>query len=55
MIKVDDCKNMTDIRIAIDEIDNDIVKSISLRSKYVQKASGFKTSEKAVRDTERVK
>jgi isochorismate pyruvate lyase len=55
MIKFDDCKNMTDIRVAIDEIDNNIVNSISLRSKYVKKASEFKTSEKDVRDTERVK
>lgn len=55
MFKPLDCKNMNDIREAIDSIDENIVKLISKRAKYVQKASEFKQSEIAVRDEKRVK
>jgi len=55
MFKSMDCKNMNDIREAIDSIDENIVKLISQRAKYVQKASEFKQSEIAVRDEKRVK
>jgi len=55
MFKPKNCKNMNDIREAIDSIDENIVKLISQRAKYVQKASEFKQSEIAVRDEKRVK
>jgi len=55
MLKPMDCKNMNNIRDAIDTIDEDIVKLIANRSKYVQKASEFKKDKKAVQDKERVK
>jgi isochorismate pyruvate lyase len=55
MLKPMDCKNMDDIRYAIDIIDEDIVNLIAKRSKYVQKASSFKKDAIAVQDKERVK
>ena len=55
MFKPKNCKNMNDIRDAIDNIDENIVKLISKRAKYVHKASEFKQSEIAVRDEKRVK
>jgi len=55
MFKPMDCKNMNDIREAIDSIDENIVKLISKRAKYVQKASEFKKSEIAVQDKKRVR
>ncbi len=55
MKEVDNCKNMTDIREAIDTIDNEIVALISSRAKYVKAAAKFKKDEKAVRDSQRVK
>ena len=55
MFKPMDCKNMNDIRDAIDNIDENIVKLISKRAKYVHKASEFKKDEIAVQDTKRVK
>jgi len=55
MFKPMDCKNMNDIREAIDSIDENIVKLISKRAKYVHKASEFKKSEIAVQDKKRVK
>ena len=54
MIEPKQCKNMSDIRNAIDELDNDIVKLISKRSEYVIEASKFKKNETAVRDADRV-
>lgn len=55
MLQPKDCKNMKHIRDAIDTIDNEIVKLIAIRAKYVYKASEFKTSKGAVKDCKRVK
>jgi len=49
-----DCINMTEIRAAIDIIDNQIVELIACRSKYVKEAAKFKKDEKAVKDSNRV-
>nr|AAU82152.1 hypothetical protein GZ11A10_7 [uncultured archaeon GZfos11A10] len=49
-----DCINMTEIRTAIDSIDNQIVELIDSRSKYVKEAAKFKKDEKAVTDSNRV-
>jgi len=54
MIKAKDCISIADIRTAIDEIDNDIVQSISKRSEYVKEASRFKKDQNAVKDSDRV-
>jgi len=54
MIEPKKCKDMNDIRSAIDEIDADIVKMISKRSEYVYEASKFKKDETAVKDSNRV-
>ncbi len=37
-----ECKNMEDIREAIDNIDNNIVELIAKRSNYVHEAAKFK-------------
>ena len=55
MIEVEECKNMNDIRYAIDELDSNIIKLMSQRLKYVRKASNFKKDETDVRDSNRVK
>ncbi|MFV9629772.1 MAG: chorismate mutase [Methanosarcinales archaeon] len=49
-----DCINMTEIRTAIDIIDNQIVELIASRSKYIKEAAKFKKDEKAVTDSNRV-
>lgn len=54
MIEPKKCKDMDDIRFAIDEIDANIVKLISKRSEYVHEASKFKKDETAVKDSSRV-
>lgn len=54
MIEPKQCKDMNDIRTAIDEIDNNIVQLISKRSQYVCEASKFKKDEIAVKDSTRV-
>lgn len=54
MIEPKQCKDMNDIRNAIDEIDNNIVQLISKRSEYVYEASKFKKDETAVKDSTRV-
>lgn len=55
MITANECKNMTEIREAIDEIDSKIVELISQRSDYVKNAAKFKTSEASVKAVDRVK
>ena len=55
MIEVKQCKNMNDIRCAIDELDGNIIKLMSERLKYVREASRFKKDEVAVRDSNRVR
>jgi len=55
MKKVKECKNMQDIRFAIDQIDKKIVESIALRAEYVHEAAKFKNSESEVKDDDRVK
>ncbi len=54
MIEPKKCKDMNDIRCAIDKIDANIVKLISKRSRYVHEASKFKKNETAVKDSSRV-
>lgn len=54
MKDVNDCKDMLDIRDAIDSIDNDIVRLISQRSQYVHAAAKFKKSDVEVKDKDRV-
>ncbi len=54
MIKTEDCTSITDVRMAIDEIDNNIVQLISKRSEYVKKASRFKKDKNMVKDSNRV-
>ncbi len=49
-----ECSGMIDIREAIDSIDRDIVSLIAKRTEYVHKASKFKKSETAVKDSGRV-
>ena len=55
MKEPDQCKNMADIREAIDHIDQEIVRNIAFRAQYVKAAARFKTSEHAVKDEDRVK
>ena len=50
----EECKNINDIREAIDNIDRQIVELIAKRSKYVHKAAQFKTSTETVKAEDRV-
>lgn len=51
----DQCNDMTDIRTAIDQIDQSIIQQLSLRYTYVQAASKFKKDVAAVKAPERFK
>ena len=54
MIKPNECQDMGDIRSAIDELDNNIIKMMSQRLSYVREASRFKKDETDVRDKNRI-
>ncbi|MDA3898909.1 MAG: chorismate mutase [Spirochaetes bacterium] len=54
MIEPENCTNMNDIRVAIDQIDKEIVEKIALRAKYVSAAAKYKNNETEVRDSKRV-
>ena len=53
-MKINQCKNIGEIRSNIDRIDNEIVKLISERSQYVKQAAKFKTNTDAVKAPKRV-
>ncbi|OZI08484.1 isochorismate-pyruvate lyase [Siphonobacter sp. BAB-5385] len=48
-----DCQNMTDIRTAIDRLDQEVIDRWALRFEYIKAAAQFKTDETAVRAPER--
>ncbi|WP_293310430.1 isochorismate lyase [Pedobacter sp. UBA5917] len=47
------CKNINEIRLAIDAIDLQVIQLIGKRFKYVKAASKFKVNEEAVKAPER--
>ena len=49
------CKNIDEIRSAIDAIDLEVIQLIGKRFKYVKAASKFKVNEEAVKAPERFK
>lgn len=49
-----DCRDLGDIRIAIDRIDHDIIQALGLRMRYVKAASAFKPDEGAIPAPDRV-
>jgi isochorismate pyruvate lyase len=55
MIEPKECQDMGDIRNAIDELDQNIIKLMSKRLEFVREASRFKKDERAVRDINRVR
>jgi len=52
-IEPENCSNMDDIRVEIDNMDRDIISILGKRFEYVKAASKFKTSESSVRAPER--
>ncbi len=48
-----DCNSLSDVRSAIDHVDEQIVALLGLRADYVRAAARFKTSESAVAAPER--
>ena len=53
MKKPDRCKNITDIRTEIDQLDRQVIAIIGQRFEYVKAAAKFKTSETSVKAPER--
>ena len=51
----EECESITDIREAIDLIDDQIISLFALRYKYTCSAYRFKDSRRAVQDSKRVK
>ena len=51
----EDCRNMQEIRTAIDAIGHEIIAAIGARAAYVTSAARFKTSPAALRDDERLR
>ncbi|MGH8083257.1 MAG: isochorismate lyase [Lysobacter sp.] len=49
-----DCRDLNDIRVAIDRIDQDIIQALGLRMRYVEAASAFKPDEASIPAPERV-
>jgi isochorismate pyruvate lyase len=54
-IEPEHCTGMDDIRIEIDNMDQDIIAILGKRFEYVKSAAKFKTSETSVRAPERFK
>ena len=48
------CSSLDQVRSNIDRIDNEIIRLIAQRGKYVAQAAAFKKSETEVRDSSRV-
>ena len=55
MKKPEDCRNIGDVREAIDELDREIIGLVSRRGRYVETAARFKTGEEDVRAPDRQK
>jgi len=49
-----ECKSLEEVRQEIDKIDEEIVKLIALRSKYVKQAAKFKVSIDEIKSDERI-
>lgn len=49
-----ECSSLEEVRENIDRIDNEIIKLIAERGKFVATASAFKKDEEGVKDTGRV-
>ena len=54
MKEVSECNNISDIRDAIDYIDEHIILLIAKRSEYVKKAATYKKDQESVRAKDRV-
>ena len=50
----EECRNIEDIREAIDQLDREIIGLIGMRAKYVHAAAQYKTSQSSVRASDRV-
>lgn len=50
-----ECRNIEDVRKAIDALDREIISLIGQRASYVKTAARFKTGEESVRAPERQK
>lgn len=48
------CNSLEEVRTNIDRIDDEIIKLIAERGKFVVQASSFKKDEESVKDAERV-
>lgn len=53
-MEIEICQSLDQVRLNIDRIDDEIIKLIARRGKYVAQAAAFKKSESAVRDSSRV-
>lgn len=50
----DNCESMSDVRLAIDSLDEQLLKILSQRIKYIERAAQIKTSIDTIRDDERI-
>ena len=55
MKEPDNCQDIEDIRMAIDEIDQNIISLIAVRAEYVHEAAKFKKDKTSVKADDRVK
>lgn len=53
-MEIKKCKNLEEVRKEIDKIDEEIVKLIAKRSKYVKQAAKFKESIEEIKSEERI-
>ena len=50
MIPADDCTTMAEVRVAIDELDRQLVTLLAQRLRYIEAAARIKTDRNVVRD-----
>ncbi len=53
-MQVKECQSLEEVRSEIDKIDEEIVKLIAKRSKYVKQAAKFKESVEEIKSDERI-
>ncbi len=52
--KPENCENMTDVRLGVDNLDRELVRLLVIRQKYMDAAARIKTNRDDVYDAERI-
>jgi isochorismate pyruvate lyase len=54
ILNIKKCKSLDEARVEIDKVDNDIVKLIAIRNRYIKQIAHFKTSIEEIKSEDRI-